>query len=102
MVTGKAAREIDPEKIPWPDNSTVQYAFDGDKIVARSAVVFLPHIEGTMVEESYRGGTIAPRLIRNIESALKASGASKVFSFILNSQPEVAGYMERVGYKLEP
>jgi len=103
-LTGEAAREVDPEKLQWPKDSIIVYArrdSDGD-IIGRSAIVHFPHIEGTWVSEAERGGTLAYRLVGQIENIVRNAGKLYVWSFVDDAHPEIAGYLERMGYKLQP
>lgn len=102
ILMGKEARAIDPDKIEWPDDTIVVYAREGEKIVGRSTIMQIPHIEGTWVDEQHRRSTLAPRLVAKVESIMKQANKKASFAFIQNSQPEVAGYMERIGYARMP
>ncbi len=101
-VAGENARQFDPFGVEWPAHSIVVFAHEGDKVVARSAIVPVPHIEGTWVDESKRGSTVAPRLIKVVEEALRSQGATCAFAFTPDDQPEIGDYMERFGYKEQP
>src|SRR6266404_3929097 len=101
-MKGIEARKYDPEQMKWPESSLVIYAFEGEEVVGRTAVIDLPHIEGTWVTESKRGTMLANRLIHCIESEIKSYNRTHVFAFAKNDQPEVSQYLERVGYKPFP
>lgn len=101
VLSGEAAREIDPDGIAWPDEALVIYALEGDKIVGRQAMMVLPHLEGAWVDEARRGGTLAARLVKKAEELLSASGRSHVFAFSYDQQP-VGDYLERFGYSRFP
>lgn len=103
VLNGTQAREVDIDGIQWPDDSIVVVAKNGDgKIKGRSAIIQLPHIEGTWVEESLRSSTLAYRLVAKIESILKMEKKTYAWAFIEESKPEVIDYMERIGYKKMP
>jgi hypothetical protein len=101
-MTGAAARAVDPEHVQRPPDSTVLYARENGEIVGRTAIIELPHVEGTWVAESKRGSSLALRLIRKLEEEVAALGRSHLFAFAFDSQPEVSEYLERVGYTRFP
>lgn len=102
QLDGKEAREIDPQGIQWPDGTLVLYAVEQGEIVGRQAYLLLPHLEGAWVKDERRGGTLAYRLIRKTEEVVAETGYPAVFAYVLDSQPEVADYMERMGYEKLP
>lgn len=101
-VTGCVARDMDPDGIQWPPDSIVVYAISDGKVVGRSAIIQLPHIEGTWVDKHSRSSTLAFRLVREAEKTLQQAGKTYAWAFVHEDQPEVAGYMERIGYKRMP
>jgi hypothetical protein len=101
-LTGTAAAEIDPEQVPWPKDAIVVYARSNGDIVGRSALLQFPHIEGTWVRENERGSTLAYRLVTEVENVVRQAGRTHVWAFAHDSQPEVGGYLERIGYRLQP
>lgn len=102
LCTGVEAREIDPEGVQWPPDSTVLYARENGEIVGRVGIIELPHIEGTWIAESKRGSSLAPRLIAQMEKVVARLGRSHIFAFAEDSKPEIADYMERFGYTKFP
>jgi len=103
ILNAVEARNVDPDHVPWPDDSIVALARNGDgSIKGRSAILQLPHIEGTWVAESERGSTLAYRLIQRIEALLKTAGKTHAFAFVDMNQSEVLNYMLRLGYKVSP
>lgn len=100
--TIEIAKPIDSVSTPWPDDSIILYAIENNEIIGRTAIIQLPHIEGTWIREDKRNGTVGIRLISKIENVLEEANRTSVFSFIHNSQPELASYMERLGYELLP
>ena len=103
IVDGVQASLIDPQKIPWPADSIVAVASNGDgSVKGRSAIIQLPHIEGTWVDESERGTPLAYRMVVAVEGVLKKSGKTHAFAFVDMNQPEVLSYMLRMGYKTNP
>lgn len=89
-------------RFPWPPNSHILYAIDENKdIVARMALIQLPHIEGTWIREDYRNGLIATRMIAKVENFLIEHQRTAAFAFIKNENTEdiqVQNYMQRLGY----
>lgn len=103
---GEDARNIDPEGIQWPSAQMsapiVVFAFEGDRIVGRSAILPVDVIEGTMVVEDKRGTSLAFRLLRRVEELYLQAGRTHAIAFAHNDQPEVGEYLERVGYERSP
>lgn len=92
-----------PDGIKVPDGSIlIGVKDDAGNIIARSGIIAFPHIEGTWVAPSHRKGTLAARMIRALEHVTKRLGRSHLFAFILDEQPEIADYMQRLGYKKQP
>lgn len=102
ILMGPEARKIDPDKVQWPDDTIAVFAIDDGKVVGRSTIIQLPHIEGTWVDEAHRGSTLAFRLVQKVESILEKAHKTSAFAFIHETQPEIAGYMERREYKRMP
>jgi GNAT superfamily N-acetyltransferase len=102
VLSGVEARPIDPDKIPFPDDSVVLYAFEGERIVGRTSIIHLPHIEGTWVAEDKRGTTLAFRLVKKIEEIIRDDGKGFAFAYAWDQQPEVSDYLQRVGYQRFP
>lgn len=93
---------IDPEGIQWPDGTIVLYAVEEGEIVGRQAYLLFPHLEGAWVREDKRGTSLALRLVKEMEKTVAESGYPAVFAYVLDTQPEVAGYMERMKYEKLP
>ena len=91
---------LGPEPHAWPPDTIVLGAFSGDALIGRTAIVSLPHIEGTW--SSKENPWTAFRLIKSLEALLKYLGRTHVFSFVLDSQPEIPGYLTRLGYEKQP
>jgi len=98
-VAGPEAQDIDPDHLAGPANAVVSFAFRNGKVIGRSAIIQLPHIEGTWIADEERGSTLGARLIREIEKGLKNSGKTHAFAFADSFNDEVKGYLERFGYK---
>lgn len=86
--------------VPDPDNSIAVVAEDQGKIVGRMFLVAMPHIEGTWIHPDKRNGTIAYRLEKAMSEEAKRRGIPMLLAYV--PTPEVAGYMQRLGYKREP
>lgn len=86
-----------PGNIEWPHGSAVLAAFDGDRLTGRTAVLTMPVIETTWVEQSRRGSTLAYSLIKNAEEMVKKVGWNN--AFILVSDELIEGYAKRFGYE---
>ena len=103
IISGSEAANVDPQNVPWPVDSLVAIARNPNgEIKGRSAIIQLPHIEGTWVADSERGSTLAFQLVHKIESVLKESGKTHAFAFVDIAQSEILGYMLRMGYKVSP
>lgn len=100
-LDGKEAREIDPEGIQWPDGTLVLYAVKQGEIRGRQAYLLFPHLEGAWVHPDERGGTLAYRLIKETEKVV-AESYPAVFAYVMDNQPEIADYMQRMGYEKVP
>lgn len=103
---GGDARAADPDGIQWPNPvmsaPIVVFAYEGDRVVGRSAILPVDCIEGTMVAEDKKGTSLAFRLLRRIEELYRANGRTHAIAFAHDDQPEVAEYLERVGYVKSP
>ena len=103
---GADAQAIDPEGIKWPETKpsavVVVFAYEGDRIVGRSAILPVDVIEGTMVAEDKRGTSLAFRLLRRVEELYLQAGRTHAIAFAHDDQPEVAEYLERIGYAKSP
>lgn len=102
LLDGVAAAKLDPDHVPWPADSIVAVAEAEGKVQGRSAIISLPHIEGTWVAQSHRSTTLAYRLVRTIEGVLKRAGKTHAFAFIEKDRADVFDYMQRLGYREMP
>lgn len=102
LMLGEAAREIDPEHFPWPFDTLVLFAFEDEKVVGRSAILNMPLIEGTWVADAYRGSTLMPRLVKEVEKLLFDLKKTHSMAWQNTEQPEVADYLTRMGYTKLP
>lgn len=84
--------------IPSPDDSIVIIAENesGD-IIGRMFLVDVPHIEGTWVADSERGGTVGFRLERAMCKAAAGLRLKKTFAFVTTA--EHANYLLRLGWE---
>lgn len=101
-MDGSEARAIDPEGVQWPDGAIVLYAVEDEEIVGRQAYLLFPHLEGAWVRGDKRGTSLAFRLVREMEKTVAETGYPAVFAYALDTHPEVAGYLERMGYSKLP
>ncbi len=86
--------------IPDPDNSIVVLAKDKNEIVGRTMLIRPWHIEGTWLKEGKRRGVVGHLMLNKLEQEAKSAGISQLFSYAM--QPEIEGYLERMGYKKQP
>ncbi len=85
---------------PDPEHSVALVARNGEKIVGRIFLLPLSHIEGTFIEEAWRGGVMLRRLFNAIEIEARSEGLTKTFAYIATPQNE--SYIARLGYKKVP
>lgn len=102
VLTGDDARNADPDGVKWPDGAPVVFAYEGDRVVGRSAILPVDVVEGTMVADDKRGTSLAFRLLRRVEGLYLQAGRTHAIAFAHNDQPEVGEYLERVGYEKSP
>jgi len=102
VVDGETARALDPRGVEWPAESIAVVARDAGETQGISVLIPLLHIEGTWVSEKKRGSFVLVRLIERVEEIVRSAGRSHVFAFADERQPEVAGYLERLGYVRMP
>lgn len=107
VVTGDEAVAIEAssteiERFPWPTNTAVVYAFEGGRVVGRSAILSADIVEGTWTALDKRGTSLALRLLRRVEELHREHGKTHVMAFAAEAQPEVGAYLERVGYTRLP
>lgn len=101
VLDAKAVK--DPRGINWPPDTVLIVAKDNQgEIAGISTILQLAHIEGTWVRESERGTPLAYRLVKRVEQRLKDAGKTHAFAFVDVAQPEVLGYMARLGYSKMP
>lgn len=81
---------------PNPNHSLVVVLSADEKMVGRSSIVGVPHIEGTYLEPAYRKGALLKKLIAAIEVEAQKEGISQLLSFAPNV--EVESYLARLGY----
>lgn len=92
-----------PDGIVMPAGSILIGVKDEDgRVVARSGIVSIPHIEGTWVAPEKRKTNLAFRMIRTLEHVARRTGKTHIFAFALDEQPEVGDYLRRLGYEKHP
>jgi hypothetical protein len=103
-MMGEEANKVDPEGFKWPWDTLVLWAKENGEIVGRTTAMNLTVVEGTWCAEKYRGGTLAYRLLRQLEEIMAAPPISKTASLamIADAQLELGDYMRRVGYERVP
>ncbi len=101
-LDGMAARLLDPDRIQWPADSRVLFVFEGNELIARSSITNIPMIEGTWIEPQHRNGTLATRIMKEVEKHYRENGEEAALAFIPSDQPEIAEYMIRLGYEEKP
>lgn len=102
IANGAIARNIDPQSLPWPDDSKVIYAFENDQIVGRLAIMFLPHIEGAWIREDKRNGILLTRLFEQVEQILKQDSRTTALSFIKEDEINIIDLAVKQKYKQLP
>lgn len=101
-LQGDEARAIDPESLAWPTASRVLFVYEDNKLIGRSSVFPLMMIEGTWLHPDYRNGTIASRILKEVERQYLEEGQEAAMAFVPNDKPEIADYMQRIGYVAQP
>lgn len=104
-MMGDEATKVDPEGLTWPWDTFVLFAKDeAGTIVGRITTMNLPVVEGTWTAEEYRGGTLAYRLLKQMEETMAKPPISKLSSLamVADATPEIADYLRRVGYEQVP
>lgn len=79
-----------------PQGSIAIVASQDDQIVGRMLLVSMAHVEGTWVHEHFRNGTIAARMMREMEKQAASLGLKTIFAYA--ETEKVGEYIERLGY----
>lgn len=99
IFSGKFARAIDIEKLPWPDDAKVIYAFDeNDQIIGRIALMNVLHVEGAWIKNDRRNGIVLGRLFEKVEELLKEDNRTSALSFIKEDAKEIIAQMPKANY----
>lgn len=90
-----------PDGAQFPIDAAVWIAVDHsrdgvDKIVGRIAAFPVMHLESTFVAEDLKGTSLAVRLVKTAEAALRDAHYSHAFAYSPND--EVSDYLKRFGY----
>ena len=86
---------------PDPEKSVAVVAQNAmGEIVGRCFLVSPVHVEGIWLDPAWRNRTLFYRLICRIEEEAKAEGIRKLLAFA--ATPEMAEYIERLGYEYTP
>lgn len=88
--------------ITLPPGTLVIGALNDGKLVGRITLMSLIHLEGTWVDEAYRGGSTAARLVKRAEEVLAGGGVTSAWAYTPDAQPEVGDYLKRFGYSRMP
>lgn len=104
VITGVEMRRIpQPDGVEWPEDSLhVISRSESGGLQARMSLVAMPHIEGTWLADNLRGTTAGARLLIRMEQEVKNLGRTHILAFVLESNPEIADYLERMGYVKYP
>jgi|SRR5688572_9316479 len=102
LLTGPELNLIDPQGVTWPFDTMGIVAFEDGKLVARTAIMNLPVIEGTWVDPEKRNTFLAARLIQKIEQLYVELGKTHAMALVYDEQPEIEGYLKRFGYEKQP
>lgn len=87
------------DPIIFPQEFLILAAFNEvGELLGRTMWVNLPHIEGTQVREDMEGTRVAYNLVSLLEHEIASTGRTHVWAFTQANDPEVQGYMERLGY----
>jgi len=100
VVNGAAARKIDIQNLPWPNDATVIYAIDtnSNEIIGRLALMNVLHIEGAWIKEDRRNSIVLPRLFEEIESILKQDERTSALSFVNENDKKLIEQMPKRNY----
>lgn len=90
-----------PDGVQFPPDTAVWIAVDQSKdgvdaVVGRIAIMPVLCIEGTNVNEDYRGTSLAVRLVKTAEQAMKDTLHTHAVAF--SASAEVEDYLKRFGY----
>ncbi len=88
--------------VTFPEGTLIIGALSDGRLVGRIALMRLWHLEGTWVDEAYRGGTLAARLVTQAERALVMMGCTAANAYTPDDHPEVGNYLSRFGYARLP
>jgi len=89
-------KDIEEGFTPDPQQSIAVVAKQDGRIIGRMLLVGMAHIEGTWIADDFRNGTIAVRMIREMEKQATETGLKTIFAY--SDRPEIDEYMERLGY----
>ncbi len=98
-----AAEQFMPEaqRVNWPFDSLVMYTFDDDVLVGRMGLMSFKVIEGTWAAPD-SPPTTAYRMMKQMSALQEYLGDTAANAFVLDEQPEIAAYLERVGFERVP
>lgn len=103
-IEGSIAKQIDPENLDWPNNSTVSFIINADenKIIGRLGTLALAHAEGFYVAEGKNKEEVAIKLLNTVEENLKEVNTKVSHVFTLGNDEEHSEILKKAGYKRLP
>ena len=93
------AEEHIPEgqRVKWPIDSIVMYCYDDGKIIGRIGAMSIKIIEGTWAA-SDAPPTTAFRMMKQMEAMLAFLGNTHALALVSTEMPQIANYLQRVGF----
>lgn len=92
----------DDQKISWPLDSIVLFAYEDGKVVGRIGIMAIKIVEGTYADPSKRGGRLPLELMKRMEAMQAYLGEPNINAPVYDEQAEVADYLTRVGFERVP
>lgn len=83
-----------------PEHSVVVVIGEGEKLVGRTSILGVPHVEGTYIDPAHRNGSTLKRLMTAIEQEARKEGIKQLLSYAPDFEVEM--YLYRIGYKKMP
>lgn len=81
---------------PDPDRSVAIVARNDERIIGRTFLIPLVHVEGTFVAKPWRNGPVLKQLMAALEVEARAEGLKTLMSYSPNAL--VDDYLARLGY----
>lgn len=86
-----------PEPLELPKDAVVVGIFKDGRLIARTAVVNMIHLEGTWIAQEERNGMLGARLVAQAEKEARGAGATTMIAYTAEKQH--GEYMKRLGYE---